>query len=73
MAINPFKYETYGETITLVDSLLEDTVYEEMGKRYTQALAKSMGTTKEALIGSLFGEGEKTWEKEVDFDGSEQK
>lgn len=65
-----FKYETVGMQMTFSDTPLEDTVYEEMGKRYTQALAKSMGTTKEALIGSLFGEGEKTWEKEVDFDGS---
>jgi hypothetical protein len=50
----------------LSEDTLEDAVLEEMGKRFTEALAQSMGATRDAIMGEiLMG---KDYEIEVDFE-----
>jgi len=61
-----YKYQTYGTTMMLSEDTLEDAVLEEMGKRFTEALAQSMGATRDAIMGEiLMG---KDYEIEVDFE-----
>jgi hypothetical protein len=53
------------------DTPLEDAVYEEMGKRYTQALAESMRNTKDAIMGEILSGNVEKHQIEVNFDGQE--
>lgn len=69
MATNKFEYETYGSTMVL-DGVVDVKTHEEINRRFTQALAQSMSTTKEALVASMLGEQieKRRYEQEVDFD-----
>jgi hypothetical protein len=72
-----YQYESYG-TMMVLDGELEDEVLEEMGKRYTQALADAMGTTREILTSQILqrswgldADVPKDYITEVDFNGQE--
>ena len=68
-----FEYKTYGMTMMLSETPLEDQMLEDMGNRYAKALANSMNMTKQQLVASLLGEviAKRNYEIEVDFDGQD--
>jgi hypothetical protein len=53
------------------DTPLEDAVYEEMGKRYTEALAESMRGTKDTIMAEILRGNVEKHQIEVNFDGQE--
>jgi hypothetical protein len=63
-----FKYETIGTTTMFSDTPLEDAVYEEMGKRYTEALVESMRGTKDTIMAEILRGNVEKHQIEVNFD-----
>ena len=62
-----FKYETVGTTMVL-EGDVDVKVHEALHRRYTQALAESMRSTREHLMADLLSGNVEKHQIEVNFD-----